>query len=230
MIPINRADDELFSTVVAAARLGRGRARAIVDRLSARYEQEWDDPMAGFPYALSMIALMQAGTDDEVDKGSAYNEIIEPLGDLLYSVPDHWLGRYLRSRMRAIIPPDATEYKQYAAAERARGMEDAEELIKRQSLVAWQPWFACPYLLTARLVWESEHPDPDRVAELVSTAAAETAGPIPFPGLNGILCEAFVWYYHQPGVPEPETVGGMMRTLFPDQPSVRHALGRGPAR
>lgn len=211
MVPITRADEELFGTMVAAIRLGR--ARSIVERLSRHYEQEWDDPLAGYPLALSMVAVLQYSTDDAVVQQTSYNEIIETLGDLLYHSPDHWLGRYLRIRTRALVPLDG-EYPEFAASERVRAAEDAEELIARQSKVSWQPWFACPYLLAARLVWESGERDPDRAGALVSAAAAQPSEPIRFRSLASVLCDGFVWYCSQPGVPERETAQRMLGTLF----------------
>src|SRR5215211_2092123 len=104
MVPITHADEELFGTVTMAARLGR--ARAIVERMSTRYEQEWENPRSGFPYALSMLALLRSGRKDLRDQFN-YTEIIETLGDLLYHEPDHWLGRFLRIHTRMLLPADA---------------------------------------------------------------------------------------------------------------------------
>jgi hypothetical protein len=218
MVPITVDDEQLFSTVLAAARLGR--AGAIVDRLSARYEQEWQDPLAGFPYALSLVAQMQiAWAESGVDEGKAlatYSEVIESLGDLLYGAPDHWLGRYLRVRIRTLMmPPDHLDHPKFVIDERARAAQDAQELIVRQATTTWQPWFACSYLLAARLAWESADRDPDRVTELVTTAAARPGSPIPFRSLGAILREGFVWYAHQPDVPERDTVSHLASTLFP---------------
>lgn len=218
LVPITHADDQLFSTVLAAARLGR--ADAIVDQLSARYEQDWKNPLAGFPYALALVARMQiAWTSSGVDEGAAlatYSEVIESLGDLLYGVPEHWLGRYLRIRIRTMMmPPDHADHPKFVVAERDRAADDARELIERQAGTEWQPWFACSYLAAARLAWESEDRDPARVAELVRAAAARPGAPIPFRSLGTILREGFLWYTDQPDVPERETVRRLTGTLFP---------------
>jgi hypothetical protein len=230
MIPITSADDELFSTVMAAARLGR--AHKIVDRLSERYGQEWGGPMAGFPYALSMVALMQidlttAGLDNRTSVYH-YGEIIESLGDLLYGVPDHWLGRYLRIRTRAMMmPPSHTEYPDFVVDERARAVADAEELITRQNETAWLPWFACTYVLLARLVWESDGRDVDRVGKLVTEAAAHEPAPITLRALGSLLREPFIWYLNQPDLPERDTAAGLQAALFPRQSAVRVGAGGG---
>src|SRR5690606_6342682 len=133
------------------------RVNRLLEHLSNRYEQEWDDPLAGFPYALAMVAVLDYGSDSTWRRNS-YNEVIETLGDLLYHFPDHWLGRYLRLRTRALVPLEC-EYPEFAAAERTRAAADAEELIQRQAGEPWRPWFACTYLQAARLSWDSEQRD-----------------------------------------------------------------------
>lgn len=220
MDPITHDHEELFGTVIVAARLGR--AGKIVQRLRERYEQEWDDPLAGFPYALSMLALLQSGRED-LRESLNYTEIVETLSDLLYHQPGHWLGRYLRIHTRTLLPVDAEEHQGYITAERTRAAEDVAELIERQAATDWQPWFACPYILAARLAWESG--DKDRVAPLVSeaAAAARPGAPIRFRALGGLLCEGFVWYDSQLGLPEQDSAAALMGALFPDQPAVRRA-------
>jgi hypothetical protein len=222
MDPITRDDEELFGTVMVAARLGR--AGPIVEALRGRYEQEWDDPRAGFPYALALLALLQSGREDLRD-GVNYTEIVETLSDLLYHEADHWLGRYLRIHTRTLLPVHATEHQAYVNAERTRAAEDAAELIERQTKADWRPWFACPYILAARLAWEGG--DRDRVPTLVSAAAARPGAPVPFRALGGLLCEGFIWYDAQPDLPEQDTVRALMDALFADQPAVRRVrIGR----
>lgn len=229
MVPITRADEELFGTVLVAARLGR--AHRIVEDLRVRYEEDWEDPLAGFPYALSMLAQLQVSP--EGTEVGMFAKLVETLGDVVYGTPDHWLGRYLRIRMRSLIPLDHSEgyeryqriagpypelhdsYRAFAEAEKARAGTDVEELIARQSASAWQPWYACTYLLAARLEWESADRDPDRVAQLAAQATAAPGAPIPFRALGTVLCEAFVWYCHEPDVPGREAVVRTLRALFP---------------
>jgi hypothetical protein len=223
MVPLTAADDELFSTVTAAARLGR--ADKIVARLSERYGQEWGSPMAGLPYALSMVALMQIDlTSAGLEERTAvynYGEIIESLGDLLYGVPDHWLGRYLRVRMRTMMmPPSHAEYPEFVIEERARAAADAADLITRQAGADWQPWFAATYLLAARLEWESPERDVDRVRQLVTEAAAHPATPITLRALASLLREPFLWYLNQPELPDRQAVSRMLAALFSGQRAV----------
>ncbi|MDX2545380.1 hypothetical protein ACOT81_13110 [Streptomyces sp. WI04-05B] len=219
MIPISAADEELYSAVIVASRLGR--AKAIVRRMTERYEKEWADPLAGFPYALSMLAVLQSGAEDALEQLD-YAEIVETLGDLLYTTPDHWLGRFLRIHARMLLPTDATEHRNYIASERAKAAEDTEDLLERQGRARWQPWFACTHLLAARLAWETDPADTDRLAATVSAAAARTTEPVPFRSLGSVMCDPFLWYYRESGLPARDTVAAMATTLFPDQPSVRN--------
>jgi len=213
--PVTRDNEELFATVLAAARLGR--AHRIIDRLRERYEKELDNPVAGLPYALAMLAQLQAAPDQDPN----YTEIVETLSDLVYYRPQSWLGRYLRVHTRTLLPADATEHRGYILAERAHAGEDVAELIERQAATDWQPWFACSYLLAARLAWESG--DRDSVAGLAAAATARPGVAIPFRALGGLLRESFAWYHAQPELPARQDVRDLMRTLFPRQPTPQGA-------
>jgi hypothetical protein len=218
MIPITQADEQLFSAVIVAARLGR--AEVIVEPLAQRYERDWADPLAGFPYALAMLAALQSGGQQAPDS-FGYTEILDTLGDLLYGTPEHWLGRFLRIHARTLLPTAPAEYRKYVAAERAKAVEDTAELLERQSRAEWRPWFACTHLLAARLAWETDPRDTGRVAAEVKTAAGRAVAPVPFRSLASVLAEPFLWYQAQNGLPERETVAATMETLFPYLRSVR---------
>lgn len=232
---ITRADENLFHTVTVATKLGR--AKAIVDRLGARYDDDWDSVDAAFPYALAMVAVLQtSGTDFE--KHAGYTDVIETLGDVLHADPDHWLARYCRARIRALIPTSYSVYRNYVVGERGKAVRDADELIERQSMAPAQPYFACTYLLAARMALEDTALEGtesgtagdagdgvDRAAGLIERAAALPADAVPFPALAAILCEPFVACYSQPAVPSRALVGDLMSALFPEVPAVRRALG-----
>jgi hypothetical protein len=223
MIPIVDADEDLFGTLVAAARLGR--IGALIEHLRTRYDEEWDDPLGGFPYALAMLAVLQSGREGLMEQFN-YTEIIETLSDLLYHSPDHWLGRYLRIHARSLLPAKG-EYPNYLAAERAKAVEDSRELIERQGRAAWQPWFACSYLIAARVAWQSGRHDRDAVAALVTEAAARPCGTVRFRSLGSVMRSAFLWYHNQAELPERDAVGVMMDAIFPGQPAVgRERAGR----
>jgi hypothetical protein len=207
--PITVEDEELFGTVIVAAMLGR--SGPVVNRLRQRYEKDSDDQLAGLRYALAMLAQLQSGREERSELN--YTEIVETLSDLLYYQPDHWLGRYLRVHTRTLLPVDAAEHQGYVLAERTRAAEDVAELIERQAASSWQPWYACSYILAARLA--SEFDEQDRMPALVAAAASQPASAIGFRALGGLLCEGFVWYRSQPNLPARDTVNGLMNALFP---------------
>jgi hypothetical protein len=213
--PITQKDEELFGTVIVAALMGR--SGPIVDRLRERYEKDADDPLAGLPYALAMLAQLQSGGGEREKLN--YTEIVETLSDLLYYEPDHWLGRYLRIHTRTLLPVTAAEHHGYILAERSRATEDVTELIERQAGTTWQPWFTCSYLLAARLAWEAD--ERHRIPALVAAATAQPAAAIGFRALSGLLCEGFLWYRTQPDLPMRAPVDALMHTLFPDLPATR---------
>lgn len=211
MIAPSDADEQLFGTLIAAARLGR--ADPIIDRLRARYDEEWDDPLAGFPYALALLALPLSGRAEYLERFN-YTEIVETLGDVLFHRPDHWLARYLRIHTRTLLP-DSGDHPHYLAAERTRAAEDAQELLSLQGRAAWQPWFSCGYLVAARVAWNSDRSDPERAAKLVLAAAGRPLAPVRFASLGSVMLDAFRWYQGQPELPEHGAVGVMMAALFP---------------
>ncbi len=225
MIPITKTDDDLFGTLIAATRLGR--ITGLIEHLRTRYDEEWDDPLAGLPYALAMLAVLQSGREDLLELFN-YTEIIETLSDLLYHEPDHWLGRYLRIHTRTLIPDG--EHPHYIAAERGKAVADVEELIERQGRGGWRPWFACSYVVAARAFWQADDQDRDQLAALVASASAAARQPIGFPSLGSIMCSAFLWYHNRPELPERDTVSAIMGSLFPDHPAVRRELAGSLAR
>jgi hypothetical protein len=222
--PISQHDEQLFRTVFVATRLGR--ADAIVERLAARYAAEWDDPEAGFPYALAMMAALNAdgkrARATDADGQLGYLQLIETLDDVLYNVPDHWLGRYSRVMIRALLPGSGVPYQQYVDEERAKLVADLAELMDRQARAHWQPYFACTYLLAARVSHEDDK-DEARTVELVNAAADKPARPIPFPTLGAFLARPFLVVYSTPDFPARACVATMMTALFPGLPAVRAA-------
>jgi hypothetical protein len=46
---------------------------------------------------------------------------------------------------------------------------------------------------------------------------------VPFRALGSLMCDVFLWCYHEVDTPERDTIGALMDTLFPDQPAVRRA-------
>jgi len=224
--PISQQDEELFRTVFVAAKMGR--ADALVARLGDRYTEEWDNPEAGFPYALALMAALNADAKraQTVDANgqSGYLQLIETLDDVLYNVPDHWLGRYCRVTIRVLLPAFSAAYQEYLSEERAKLHADLTELLDRQSHARWQPYFACTCLVAARLAHEDGQGDA-RTEEFVDRAAGGPARPIPFPTLGAVLAQPFLVAYAIPDFPARPRVGALMSTLFPDLAAARARVG-----
>ncbi|WP_283137885.1 hypothetical protein [Rhizohabitans arisaemae] len=221
---ITQADENLFQTIVVAAKLGR--ADPLVERLNDQYAEDWENPQAAFPYALAVVAMLQADVSG-FEKHASFNEALETLNDILYTDPAHWLAQYLRARLRTMIPSSLI-YKTYLDMERDKAGEGSQELIEVQAAAAWQPYFVSAYALAAHTPGEDGR-DPAHVGKTIREAAE--AGPrsrVPYPALGAILCEPLVALYMDVTLPERELIATMMRELYPDQPAVRDALGRFP--
>jgi hypothetical protein len=65
--------------VTVAARIGR--AERLLPSLLADYDDRWDEPEAGFRYALALIALIQAAGSDR-EKRARYTQSMEALDDV----------------------------------------------------------------------------------------------------------------------------------------------------
>ena len=229
MRPISQHDEELFRTVFVAARMGR--ADAVVARLGDRYAEEWDNPEAGFPYALALMAALNADATRaraiDAHGQSGFLQLIETLDDLLYNVPDHWLARYCRVTIRVLLPATSQAYQEYLSEERAKLHTDLTELLDRQSHARWQPYFACPCLVAARLAHEDGQ-GAARTEEFVDRAASGPARPIPFPTLGAFLAQPFLVAYGIADFPARPRVGALMSTLFPDLKAARALVGAEP--
>jgi hypothetical protein len=227
--PISQPDEELFRTVFVAAKMGR--ADALVARLAGRYAEEWDNPEAGFPYALALMAALTADASraQAVDANgqSGFLQLIETLDDVLYNLPDHWLGRYCRVAIRVLLPATSEVYPEYLSEERTKLHADLTELLDRQSQARWQPYFASTCLVAARLAHASGQ-DAARVEEFVDRAASGPARPIPFPTLGAFLAQPFLVAYGIADFPARPRIGALMSTLFPDLPAARALVGAGP--
>jgi hypothetical protein len=214
---INDGDERLFHTVTVAARLGR--SGRIIKTLMADYDEYWDDPEAGFRYALALIAMIQAGGSEQ-DKRTRYTQSMEALDDVIDSEPGHWLARYCRARHRVVIRTGYGRYQEYLNDERDQAVEDTEELLRGQEQVDWQPYFVAGYMLAAQ--FHAGQGDPQRAAALISKAGGRPRGTVPYPTLGSILREPFLILRHGtlPAAAKA-VVGATMADLFPGSPARR---------
>jgi hypothetical protein len=220
---VNDADERLFQTVTVAARIGR--ATRLVQTLMADYDERWDEPEAGFRYALALVALIQADGSDR-EKRVHYSQSMEALDDVIEGDPGHWLARYCRLRHRVLIRTGYGRYQEYLNDERSEAAEDIDELLRAQEQVPWQPYFAAAFLLGAQ--FHAGQGEPARAAELISAAGQRPRAPIPYPALGSILGEPFLILYHGAVPPALKTaVAAMTTELFPDNAAIRSVVRAG---
>jgi hypothetical protein len=220
---INDADERLFQTVTVAARIGR--AGRLMPALMADYDEQWDEPEAGFRYALALIALIQAD-GSEREKRARYTQSMEALDDVIEGDPGHWLARYCRVRHRVLIRTGYGRYQEYLNDEREEAAEDIGELLGAQEQVPWQPYFAAAYMLAAQ--FHAGQGEPAQAADLINAADAHPRARMPYPGLGSILSEPFLILYHGavPAAMKP-VVATLTAELFPGDPGIRSILRAG---
>lgn len=217
-------EEELYQTLSLAGRMGK--SQLVKKRLEQRYEEAWANPQASFPYALALTAELQ-DPRPRLEKHLVYGSAIEVLDDVIYA-EDHWLARYLRARLRALIPRGYRDFTVYVDSERRKGQKELYELIDRQSKVQWQPYFASTYLLAAaRACTETAEREAGR---LIAEAKAHPARPVPFHALGSLLCEPFLTVLEQVSGMQRQAVARLMSELFPDQQAVGLALAKSRAR
>jgi hypothetical protein len=217
---IQTADDELFEAVSLAGKLGR--AERLVEGFEKRHDEHPDDADAAFSYALALLAVLPtAGSETEAH--GRFHAAADALDLVLAAVPDHWLARYLRIRLRCLQVDSRSALRVQADAELGKANSELDELMELQSQAAWQPYFSSVLLLAARLtdLTQQSGPAADRVAELTARAERNPGRRIPFRALETLLREPFDTSHRsaaEPGrrtataqpkpAPAPETLAG----------------------
>jgi hypothetical protein len=216
---ITPADDDLYEAVRVAAKLGR--AKPLVDRLNERYQEEWDDPDVSFRYTLAVMATLHTVRSD-VEGHRSYNSAMEALGDVLAAAPDHWLARYCRARLRALVPTGFSAYTMFVEHERKMANEDLKELADRQAEAPWQPYFVSTHLQQAFVA--SQGDDWPAVGRFLDAANGQPPAPVRLRALGSMLCEPFLALYNLVDADQRAVVGSLMAAMFPDQAAVAAAL------
>lgn len=199
------ADDELYGLASVAAKLGR--AGKLLDRLSQAH------PEPDFANALARMAMLpsiQVGFEAHAE----FTEIIDQLGKVLELEPRHWLARYSRARLRALIPSSYGAFTVQVSSELILAAQDLELLLGFQAEVGHQPYFASGHALAA-VVDELSGAPPNHLAALRACPPAK----VRLPSLGAILCEPLVTLH----ATEPE-LGALMAALYGDQPIVSRAM------
>jgi hypothetical protein len=229
---ITPADEEIFQTVSLAGKLGR--AAPVLEKFERRYHADPGDPDAAFGYALALTAALPSVTTD-FEIHAAFGATIEVLGEVVSAVPDHWLARYCRARLRALVPSSYSVFTIHTESELAKAAADLNELLAAQSGQPARPYFASPCVLAAVVRCSAEETGtpvgdgPDR-AELLAAAAGQPRARVPYPALGAMLCEPFIALHDRSTGSERDLAGDLMATMFPDQVAVKQALARQPVR
>ncbi|WP_432994635.1 hypothetical protein [Dactylosporangium sp. CA-233914] len=217
----NDGDERLFHAVTVAVRLGR--SAKLVKALAADYDEYWDDPEAGFKYALALVAAMQAGGTEQRNH-DRYAKSLEALDDVLDGMPEHWPARYCRVRHRVLVRTGYGRYQEYAGDDRDKVAEDLASLLHgQQQDQPWQPYFTAAAMLAAQ--FHAGQGDQAQAAALIDDAAGRPRAPIPYPALGAILVDPFLTLFHG-SAPPPQraTVGAVMAALFPANPAVQATI------
>jgi hypothetical protein len=221
---ITRADDELYGLASAAAKLGR--AGKLLDRLAADQRAAPDDPAAACRYALAQMAVLPS-VGVEFEAHARFTATVEALGRVLSLVPDHWLARYSRARLRALIPSSYGAYAVHLAGELTYAREDLDDLIGQQRRHPHEPYFASTHALAA-VVDDLAGDAADRRPALLAGLAAGSRVPVRLPALGAVLCEPLVTLYAGSAGSERRVIGEVMSAVYGDQPAVVAALRRQP--
>jgi len=229
---ITPADEEIFQTVSLAGKLGR--TAPVLAQFERRYNADPGDPDAAFPYALALTAALPSVTTD-FEIHAAFGATIEVLGEVVTASPDHWLARYCRARLRALVPSSYSVFAIHTESELAKAAADLNELVAQQSEQPARSYFAGPYVLAAVVRWSAEESgtpvaDGPGSAELLAGAAGQPRTRVPYQALGAMLCEPFIALYDRSTGPERELAAELMAAMFPDQAAVKRALGRQPVR
>lgn len=220
---ITRADDELYGLASVAAKLGR--TGKLLDRLGSAYASSPDDAEAAFAYALARMAMLPVvGAEFEAHAG--FTELVEAFGRVLAIEPGHWLARYGRARLRALIPSSYGAFTVQVSGELTNAAQDLDELLAYQAGTGWQPYFASTHALAAMVGHLSG--DADRCATHLAALVECPVAPVGLPALGALLCEPVVTLYATSVEPDRQRLGALMAELYGDQAAVARALGRQP--
>ena len=218
---ITRADDELYSLINTAGKLGR--AAKILARLESERDGARNDPEAAGRYALALMGALP-GMGSGLDAQARFTDAIQAFGRVLALDPDHWLARYGRARLRTLVPSSYGSYAVQTERELALAGEDLRYLIDLQAQLPAQAYFASTHaaaLLVERLAGAQ---DPDALGRLAQVLRGCPLEPVRLPALGAVLCEPLATIYASGGEErDRETIGTTLVTLYGDQAAAESA-------
>jgi len=227
---ITPADDELYGLASAAGKLGRAaRLLAMLERESLARP---DDSEAAGRYALAMMAVLPS-VSFELAAHAPFTAAIEALGRVLIIEPEHWLARYGRARLQALVPGSYGLDSHGGADELACAREDLDYLIDRQSGPGYQPYFVSTHALAAVVDGLCVESAPAWRPALFDELAACPRVNVRLPALGAVLCEPLVTLYTGSADWDRHAIGEVAAALYGDQAAVaalrRSALALNPA-
>jgi hypothetical protein len=227
--PITAADEELFGLVSAAAKLGK--ADRLLTRLAESHQADPDDPETGFRYALAMMAALPGvGIDVALDAHARFTITVEAFGRVLLLAPEHWLARYSRARLQALVPGAYGAVTASPVVGEFDAREDLDQLLAQQARSPQRPYFASTHALAALVDQMLDNQDPGRRASHFAALAACPRVPVRLPKLGAVLCEPLVALYHTCEGTDREIVGEVMSVLYGHQAAVVNARYHQPVR
>jgi tetratricopeptide (TPR) repeat protein len=219
---IARADDELYGLASVSAKLGR--IAPLLERLD-RARSDPADAESSFAFGLAQMAMLNS-LPGEFDAHSRFSETIDAFGQVLAVEPRHWLARYGRARLRALIPSSYGNFTVQISSQLDSAAQDLEELLAYQAELEWQPYFASCYALAAVVGYLSG--DSARCAEQLAELLRCPPTPVGLPSLGALLCEPLVTLHATCLEPDRPLLGQLMAALYGNQSAVRQALARQP--
>jgi len=221
---IARADDELYGLASVATKLGR--IDKLLVRLGEVARSSPDDAGATFTHALAEMAML-TGSAAGLDTHARFTGLIERYGRVLASEPGHWLARYSRARLRALIPSSYGMIADQPSGELSAAAAELAELLDRQAAVEWQPYFASSHALAAVVGYLSgDHAGSAAQLDRLLACPPARSG---LPALGALLCEPLVTLHATSAEPDRTRLRELAAVLYGDQPAVIRMVQRQPA-
>jgi hypothetical protein len=221
---ISTADDELYGLASAAGKLGR--ADKLLGRLAEACRADPADAEAAGRFALAQMAVLPS-IGIEFAAHARFTATVESLGDALSLDPDHWLARYSRARLRALIPSSYGTYSVQTSDDLKAARDDLDHLLGRQADLAPQPYFISTHALAAVVDQLGGDPAGDDSPALLDALHAVPRTPIRLVALGAVLCEPLATLYAGSAEgPQRRAIGDVMRAVYGAQPVVASLVGR----
>lgn len=222
---ITRADDELYGLASAAGKLGW--AAKLLTRLDDERRAAPADSEAVGRHALAMMAVLPS-VGIEFAAHARFTATIEALGNALSLDPDHWLARYGRARLRALIPSSYGAYSVRMSSELEAARDDLDYLQGMQAGLGREPYFVSAHALAAVIDHLAGGSASAARARLADALAACPRAPVRLPALGAVLCEPLLTLHAASPGTERAAIGEVLSAAYGDQAIVAAALRRQP--